>query len=183
MVNAYGLSRGMADAIVAAVRHDPQCAEVMPKVSAFKFFTPARHAGTARNALNNAAANLAAVEGRAFRALGFQKAGKVIEDYWDVIGSKEACTGIAAITAKALSRVRGQRGYEFLIDAGAIDRMPTHLAHDFHTATAVTVEGNRVYVFDWHSTLDLGNPLIFQSSDAFQADGPCSKYTQFWGWA
>jgi len=79
--------------------------------------------------------------------------------------------------------VAGTPGYEFLIGAGPVDRTPSDPPHDFHTATAVTVTNAKIYVFDWHSTLDIGNPLIFASPEAFKAGRNPVKYAHFWGWS
>ncbi|HEY9024810.1 MAG TPA: hypothetical protein VIP05_10940 [Burkholderiaceae bacterium] len=176
----YDLTRGMADRIVTAVLHDPVCRTRLPATSGFKVFGGIHQAGTARNLVNASAQSLAFADRKLSQFVGHDL-GPGIEDYWDQVGSDEACTGVAAVTAKALSKTLGLRDYEFLLDARTIDRFPTDPAHDFHTATAVTVTGDHVFVFDWHSTLALGNPLIFPSDTAFRNGGPSVLYSAFWG--
>lgn len=39
------------------------------------------------------------------------------------------------------------------------------------------------YVFDWHATLDAGNPLIYPSSDAFQKGEGATPFMDFEGFA
>ena len=178
---AYGLTRGMADFIVTAVRHDPLCRKRLPERSGFKAFGRIHQAGTVRNLVNSGAQGIAGGERKLSRLIGQEDAARYNEDYWDKVGSDEACTGVAAATATALSKLVGVPGYEFLLDAGSIDRLPTDPAHDFHTATAVTVTGGSVYVFDWHATLDIGDPFIFPSSADFKSGLRSVLYSQFSG--
>ncbi len=181
MANVYGLTRDMADAIVKAVRDDPECRELLPSISAFKFFSPIGHAGTARNLFNFGAMNFASDVGFVLGHAGSPNLRKEIVDANTRIGDVQACTGIAAATARVLTRIAGTPGYEFLISAGPVDRMPSDPPHDYHTATAVTVTDDKSYVFDWHSTLYIGDPLIFNSITAFKAGFRPIRYTHFWG--
>lgn len=177
----YGLTRAMADLIVTAVRHDPICRKILPDTSAFKALGRIHHAGTARNLVNAGALGIANGERTLSRFVGQEERGRYNEDYWDKVGSDQACTGVSAVTAKALLKSAGVPGCEFLLDAGSIDRLPTDPAHDFHTATAVTVTGSLVYVFDWHATLDIGDPFIFPSPADFKSDSRSVLYSQFSG--
>lgn len=183
MTSPYGLTRDMADAIVGAVKADPACRLLLPKVSAFRFFAPIGHAGTSRNLFNWGMELRAASYRLPFDRTSFAKAAKALEDYWRDTGDAEACTGVATATARALTRVAGSAGYDFLKGAGPQDRMPGDPARDFHTATAVTVTGDRRYVFDWHATLDIAEPLIFPSVEAFKQGRGAVKYGHFWGWS
>jgi hypothetical protein len=180
MADAYGLTRDMADAIVKAVRDDAPCRLLLPRWSAFKVFGGIGHAGTARNLWNNSAENLAGLEKRALDHAGSPQTGKVIRDYWDRVGDAQACTGVAETTARALNRAVGKPGFDFLVHAGTVDRSPND---SFHTATEVGISNGKSYVFDWHATLDIGDPLIFPSREAFKATHPSVRYSQFWGWS
>lgn len=182
MANEYGLTREMADAIVKAVRDDPRCRALLPSVSLFKFFAPIGHAGTARNFFNAWPMGVAAVEKIVMDRAGFPEAGERTRDHWERLGAKQACDGVAATTERVLSRVAGTPGYEFLVSAASQDRAPGDAANDFHSATRVTVTNDKSYVFDWHATLDIGNPLIFPSVAAFKAGAHAVRYAQFWGW-
>ena len=180
MGEVYGLTRNMADAIVKAVRDDAPCRLLLPRWSAFKVFGGVGHAGTARNLWNNSAENIAGAEKWvADRAGLFQQGAQQNRGYWERAGDAQACTGVSDTTARALNRVVGTPGYDFLISAAAIDRSPND---SFHTATEVVVAPGKSYVFDWHATLDIGDPLIFPSREAFKATHPSVRYSQFWGW-
>lgn len=182
MADEYGLTREMADKIVAAVRDDPQCRLLLPRVSAFKVFGGIGHAGTARNFANAWTMSVADADGAVMDRFGFPEAGKRTTDYWQRLGDTQACTGVAAAAERALTRVAGKPGYEFLVAAASEDRTPADPAHDLHTATRVTLTNGKSYVFDWHATLDIGNPLIFASPEAFKAGRNPVRYAQFWGW-
>lgn len=182
MADAYGLTRDMADAIVKAVRDDASCRLLLPRMSAFKAFGGIGHAGTARNFANAWNMSLADADKFVMDKAGFPEAGRLTREYWQRLGERQACTGVAETTARVLTAAAGKPGYEFLVSAGPQDRMPSDPPHDYHTATAVTVTGGHVSVFDWHSTLDIGDPLIFPSPTAFKAGRPWVRYSQFWGW-
>jgi hypothetical protein len=69
----------------------------------------------------------------------------------------EACTGITIATVKALEqKLSSASGIPEVKSAERIDRY-----HPNHTATKVTMEDGSAYVFDWHATLNVRNPLIF----------------------
>lgn len=176
MANPYGLTREMADAIVKAVQNDAECRVLLPRVNLFQFFAPVGHAGTARNYAN---AWMESATGIVHAGLPDERARR---EERRVVSDDQACTGVAAATARALGRIAGKPGYEFLTAAGTVDRMPNNPARDYHTATEVTVASGKSYVFDWHSTLDIGNPLIFASPAAFKAGQNPVKYAHFWGW-
>ena len=180
MADEYGLTREMADAIVKAVGNDASCRLLLPRWSAFKVFGGIGHAGTARNLWNNSAENIAGLEKRGLDRIGFPETGKLIRDHWDRVGDTQACTGVAETTARTLTRVAGTPGYEFLVRASALDRSPND---SFHTATEVDVSNGKSYVFDWHATLDISDPLIFASPEAFKAGRNPVRYAQFWGWS
>ena len=113
---------------------------------------------------------------------GFPEAGSLTREYWRRLGDRQACTGVAETTARVLNAAVGKSGYEFPGQRRPGDRTPNDPPHDYHTATEVAVTGDHEYVFDWHSTLDIGDPLIFPSPAAFKAGRPSVRYSQFWGW-
>jgi hypothetical protein len=182
MADTYGLTRDMADAIVKAVRADAQCLLLLPRISAFKVFGGIGHAGTARNFANAWTMGLADADKFVMDKAGFPEAGSLTREYWRRLGDRQACTGVAEATARVLTAAAGKPGYEFLVSAGPEDRTPSDPPCDYHTATAVTVTGGHVYVFDWHSTLDIGDPLIFPSPAAFKKGHGAVRYSLFWGW-
>ncbi|PZU80419.1 MAG: hypothetical protein DI530_05705 [Sphingomonas sp.] len=80
-------------------------------------------------------------------------------------GTAMVCVGIAEQTARALRRQIGCRAALMQLgDAGAIDRNLRGVAH---TATLLQFGSSR-YVFDWHATLDLDDPIIYSSPNAFR---------------
>jgi hypothetical protein len=179
MANPYTLTREMADKIVAAVRSDPQSRKLLTGTTAFRFFAPIGHAGTARNLTNAFAFGLARIDS----VFQTEAAGRRTRAYWSDKGDAEACTAVGATTARVLNKVARQPGFEFLLEASALDRLPSDPMNDFHTATQVTVAPGKSYVFDWHATLSLECPLIFPSPVAFKAGRPVVKYLHFWGWS
>ncbi len=178
MANPYTLTREMADKIVTAVRNDPECRRLLTGTTAFRFFAPIGHAGTARNFTNAFLISLVQIKGWVQSEAVSRRN---VNDQTDK-GDAEACTGIATATARILNKLAQKPGFEFLVGAGPQDRLPSDPMNDFHTATQVTVVPGKTYVFDWHATLSLDCPLIFPSPTAFKAGRPVVRYPHFWGW-
>lgn len=183
MSDGYTLTRAMADKVVGAISSDPNCRKLMPALSAYRFFAPNGHAGTARNMTNAFIIGLADIDKWVQTKAGFAEAGRRTYRRWEDAGDRQACTGIATATSRVLNKLARKPGFEFLQGAGPQDRLPSDPMKDFHTATQVTVDPGKTYVFDWHATLSVGCPLIFPSPTAFKAGRPVVKYPHFWGWS
>ena len=50
-----------------------------------------------------------------------------------------------------------------------------------HVATGIEMIDGNQYVFDWHATLDLFNPLLFETYDNFKKDEKSIEYKFFSG--
>ena len=92
------------------------------------------------------------------------------------------CYGVAEATAEAITKnssrqaARSGGGCKLpeVVNAITIDRQEP-LAH---TATKVQMSDGTDYVFDWHATLDLMNPLISRTTD-WRANGPSAQLKNF----
>ena len=159
------LTEEQAAAIVTVVGNDPDCQKVLQRGSA----APSSNRGAIRNAI------LLLVFGKD------PKKNPEIEPY--------VCTGVARITAEALNKVmlaekkakkpKSCRKLPFLHYAKESQERESPV---FHTATAVTLTDGKVYVFDWHATLALFNPMIYPSEGAFLNKQGGVLYGDFTGW-
>jgi hypothetical protein len=93
------------------------------------------------------------------------------------------CTGIAETTAKAIdAAVKAKKLPKMVL--GAIETDERSSMGVMHTATRVGLKmdkGMRYVVFDWHSTLDLWNPLIYPTHESFLNDSGWVHYSMFNG--
>lgn len=157
------LTRGEADDICAVVAADPECRH---RISSVLSFIPSSWgiAGGIRNT------------GYIALELG---SGARLFDVTSPEGAAMVCVGIAEQTARALRRQIGCRAALMRLgDAGTIDRELRGVAH---TATLLQFASSR-YVFDWHATLDLDDPIIHPSVNAFRhglGGIPRSKFEGF----
>ena len=158
------LSRSIAVAIVDAVAADKTCAERI--TSAFSTF------GTSSGPMRNAY-------------------------YWlhhpwrpAAEGSEESnyvCYGIAEATINAINAARFDKGSTLnqVWSAGQADRNVGEWGE--HYATSITLklgkspDNSACYVFDWWATLDLQNPLIYLSMEAFRNKSPRALFSTFPG--
>jgi hypothetical protein len=176
------LSRGTAAAIVQIVTRDPKSRKVID--SPLEYIGGTGWAGGFRNTgmiLGNAMSifggHIAA--GQLARVGDFQGAAAVTEDTrrtYGTLGSIDltpeqaarVCTGIAAVTAKAITAAAAKAapGTSLFLVAGSDsqDRMGTTIAH---TATLLRMKDGSRYVFDWHATLTASNPMLHASTKAF----------------
>ncbi|WP_144187076.1 hypothetical protein [Elioraea rosea] len=61
---------------------------------------------------------------------------------------------------------------------------PENNVYAHHSATAVKVQDGKTYVFDWHGTLSLRNPLISRSLAEWKRGNDRFRvlYSVFQGW-
>ncbi len=87
--------------------------------------------------------------------------------------TKLVCTGIAEATAAAITKAK----IPYLKLATDVDRS----SGVYHVATGITLHSDRVYVFDWHATLIIDNPLIYPSLEDFRKSKGAVTYASFTG--
>ncbi|HEX8484371.1 hypothetical protein [Sphingomonas sp.] len=100
-------------------------------------------------------------------------------DPTEVDTANMVCTGIADATMKAIGTDSLCRAALRRIDrADTIDRL--HLG-THHTATSIKMADGKTYVFDWHATLNIGNPLLYPSAAAFVSGSGSVTFADFLG--
>lgn len=180
------MPRSIASAIVDAVAADPACRQYIPTVS--PFFIAQRGAGGLRNFVNMSAEGMAWVGVKAVElARAKPDATKYAKDYWEKQGVDQACTNIAAVTDAAITAAIQRRSIPAWVKAARpVSRVPSrdnHVLAD-HTATGIDTADGKTYVFDWHATLMLRNPLISRSLAEWERgdDKYRSAFSTFQGW-
>jgi hypothetical protein len=186
MTLAQSMPRSIAAAIVDAVAADAACRQYIPTVS--PFFLAQRGAGGLRNFVNMSAEGAAWVGVKAVELVHAKPdATQYAKDYWEKQGVDQACTNIADVTDKAITlAIQQKRIPQWVTAARPVSRSPSKTNHVLaeHTATGVQTADGKVYVFDWHATLMLRNPLISRSLDEWQSgnDPYRSAFSTFQGW-
>jgi hypothetical protein len=106
--------------------------------------------------------------------------------YWGDPTDKEfadrVCTGIAEATANAINNAITNTCNPGLINfkgAGNVDRV---LRGTSHTATSIIMKDDSRYVFDWHATLNIENPMLYKSLVDWKLDRNGVVYADFSGW-
>ncbi len=186
-MSQLGLTRGMATAIVNVVAADPACQAIIPEYTLWNIGQGA--AGSLRNFTNMTAEGMSYLVTEGVSRLGMTPgASQVAKDYWEKQGVDQACTNIAAATAKAIkagiSSGALPRGITGADDCSRRPRSDNNVgAH--HSATAVTVVTGQTYVFDWHGTLSRRNPLISRRLSAWLRGDDSRRvlYSLFQGWS
>ena len=168
------LHRGIAAAIVEVVRKDKTCQErirsgfgVLPATAGI--------AGSARNVammvanapmLWGAIAGLTGVMAGTVRgAQLIATEGRVSPVNWLPTQGQDPyiCVGVAEATRDAIKaairRAAPGSSLGLIRDADQADRDSTTA----HAATGVTMKDGKRYIFDWHCTLRIGDPMIFAS--------------------
>lgn len=186
MTYAQSMPRSIAAAIVQVVADDAECRRFIPEVS--PFFLAQRGAGGLRNFVNMSAEGAAWVGVKAVELVGAKPdATKYAKDYWEKQGVDQACTNIAAVTDAAISAaIQRKRIPQWVKAARPVSRVPSrdnHVLAD-HTATGIDTADGKTYVFDWHATLMLRNPLISRSLAEWERgdDHYRSAFSTFQGW-
>jgi hypothetical protein len=206
----HGMPRSIATAIVNTVANDIACKAVIPNASGYN--VAMRLAGFTRNKVNqsmemtlaglpdllegakdltNALSN--PVGAITNKIMGVAPPPRQVpadlfreeRQFWEKKGLAESCTEIANATFRAIEKHAGKGRMTWVTSAGPIDRYPTKGGPiAYHTATFVTVGDGRRYVFDWHATLLIGNPVIYRNTEDFVAgrDGRAALYSMFRGW-
>lgn len=148
------LTRAYAAQIVEAVAKDPTCKRLIPESY---FMGSSGYAGSIRNMLN--------------------EPGMFVNPWHSpsVESSDEACTGIANATAAAIN-AKAEKDTQFAAaKAESVDRQ-AGLLGVHHTATKVLLRNGNgngqgdAYVFDWHASLAIGNPMIYHSVQVWKQD-------------
>lgn len=83
-----------------------------------------------------------------------------------VDNSKLLCIGITAATSKAILKER--KSLPELHSCSAISRIHWGV---HHTATWVHMKDDSEFVFDWHATLNIYDPLLSRAADWIDAKG------------
>lgn len=186
MSYAQSMPRSIATAIVNVVAADGECRRFIPEVSPYAIGQ--KTAGSLRNLTNMTAEGAAWLGMKAVELAGAEPhATKMAKDYWEKQGMDQACTNIADVTSRAIN-AGIQRGEipAWVTEAWHASRMPQqdNAVFAYHSATAVKVQDGKVYVFDWHATLSLRNPLISRKLAEWERgnDKYRALYSVFQGW-
>jgi hypothetical protein len=133
-----GLNKANAKLIVDAVKSDPAA---IAQINSLFRILPAGWAGGTRNFF------------------------LMIKD-WDAEDEetvKLVCVGIADVTERVINRLiqknQGNPDYPFV----RAETVTTNSRAVYHVATGVKMKNGNTYVFDWHATLDVEDPLIFRT--------------------
>lgn len=185
MSSEQRMTRSIAAAIVDVVADDSACRAAIPEFS--PFWIAQNAAGGLRNLVNMTAEGAAWLgeqwvneAGRDDRfQLGTGRKPKPIgevdttssstayaKEYWRRQGAAQDCVKIGDVTQAAINRaIKEGRLSEWVSKAWRADRNPAKDNHValYHSATAVETADGMTYVFDWHATLSLRNPLISRS--------------------
>lgn len=186
MSYAQSMPRSLASAIVKVVADDSECRRFIPEVSPYAIGQNA--AGSLRNLTNMTAEGAAWLGVKAVELVGAEPhATKVAKDYWEKQGMDQACTNIADVTSRAITAAINQgRIPPWATTAWHASRMPSQDNNVFayHSATAIEVQDGKRYVFDWHGTLSLRNPLISRSLAEWERGNDKYRvlYSVFQGW-
>ena len=76
--------------------------------------------------------------------------------------ANRVCTGISDAASAAINRAIAAKDARLRNVNGAVP-VGRVLGGVDHTAVQVQMQDGQQHVFDWHATLDAGNPMIFQS--------------------
>jgi hypothetical protein len=85
----------------------------------------------------------------------------------DAVFEERICSGIAVVTVNAIFAAVKQGKLPGVQTAG-----PTHRVHRTieHEATAIDMVDGSIYVFDWHATLKIRDPVISKLEDWRKAE-------------
>ncbi len=186
MSYAQSMPRSVASAIVKVVSDSSECRRFIPEVSPYAIGQKA--AGSLRNLTNMTAEGISWLGTQVVEGLGGKPdLTKVAKDYWEQQGYDQACTNIADVTERAINAgIRQGSIPQWVTLAWHASRSPSKdnavFAH--HSATAVKVQDGKTYVFDWHATLSLRNPLISRSLAEWERGNDSYRvlFSVFQGW-
>lgn len=123
----------------------------------------------------------------------------VLPDHWGLSGSMRnigyvilnedptekdiadrVCTGITEATSRAITKAIRAKDARLskVKSAGEVAR--THNL-TYHVATYVAMQDTTVYVFDWHQTLSITNPMMFASTALWKTDTAGVTFELFTG--
>ncbi len=180
------LSRGTAAAIIGVVEKDANCKELIR--SAFGLLIPPSLgiAGAARN-IAMMAANAPEITMGPFamyrRIQLIATAGRFNPVNLGPTPGQDPyiCVGIAEATRDAINAAlrRAKGGSLRLVkEADQSDRDSTTA----HAATGITMRDGKRYIFDWHATLRVGDPMLFPSQNAWDKTEKGELFSAFTGW-
>ncbi|WP_424810986.1 hypothetical protein [Roseococcus sp. YIM B11640] len=189
MSYAQSMTRSIAASVIEVVAADAECRKFIPVVSGWS--VAQRGAGGFRNLVNMTGEGIAdtAMDITRFFRMTPERT-KAWRDEWTKVGEDQACTNIADVTKRAiLAGIKRGTLSHWIADSWRLDREPSptdasnHVIA-YHSATAVQTHDKKTYVFDWHATLMLRNPLISRSADEWLKgnDHFRSAYSTFQGW-
>lgn len=182
------MPRSAAAAIVKVVTDDNECRRFIPEVSPYAIGQNA--AGSLRNLTNMTAEGINYVASQIAMNMGLPSAQQNLlksKEYWEQQGYDQACTNIADVTERAINAAIGNGTLpQWITKAWHESRVPSpdNNVYAYHSATAVQVGDGKTYVFDWHATLSLRNPLISRSAAEWKRGNDKYRvlYSVFQGW-
>jgi len=173
------LSKRTASEIVKAVSRDPNCKDAIDSVLAYFLPDDFGWAGGVRNFMmvfadspNYALEDIV----NAYRRSTATKGDKTERYVAPKLFPREAprvdrliCTGIAEATAKVInSSLKTSTILSGTVESANMTGRNTGIAH---AGTLVKMLDGSKYIFDWHMTLSVGNPLIFRAENWHQRTG------------
>ena len=185
------LSRATAEAIIRAVEQDRDCRERIRSVFGV---VPPGYAGAVRNSAMMAAnapwlwgvfgpigvaagtARQLDLQRNANRHNPFNLQPTTLQERYNCLGIAEATRD--AINA-ALRRAKDGDGLALIQAADQADRW-TSIGH---AATGITMRDSKRYIFDWHCTLRIDNPMIFPSQEDWDHTASGVLSSRFTGFA
>jgi hypothetical protein len=161
------LSRGLALAIVTVVENDPECKRRIDSPLSTLLPDDWGLAGGIRNfGFALAETYKALADGR------YSAQPSAAQDDLVCYGIRDAT--IDALKTAILGTAPGG-SLSLVADVGYVIRDNPIV----HTATLVTLVDKSDYVFDWHATLNPGNPLIYPSAKAFEENRDSVHFAAF----
>lgn len=150
------LTRPDAQAIVEAVRNDPEARR--------------RIQSWLSDALPDAAGIAGSIRNLWFMAQDFNAENP------DTV--QRVCGGIADQAAVAITRALGKPALGRVKGAADVGRVHRGV---HHFATRVNMKDGTSYVFDWHATLNVDNPLLYPSVEQFGLGNGAVTFERFSG--
>ncbi len=88
------------------------------------------------------------------------------------------CTGIASASARAIDAAAKAGKLAGVAGSSPVDRFKPVA----HTATEVMLKDKSTFVFDWHATLNLQNPMMYRSTLEWKRGRSGEVLESFRGW-
>lgn len=181
------ISRGTAAAIVELVEKDSACRE---RIASVFGILPASW-GVAGGARNVAMMAANAPEVTMFVLAPYRRTQMILSDgrinplNWLPTAGQDPyiCVGIAEATRDAINKALTRAGAASSLGQVKSASLEARSTTVTHAATGITMQDGSQYIFDWHCTLRLGDPMLFPSIKDWDATEKGELFSVFAGWA